>query len=102
MLLQEPTAKGDVVLPDAFTPAAWTHKRRARAATASPQPDDADVWRAPPPLVCPNCNARLTHLRTHLGGVSRRQPEQWDDFTCHGCNAAFEYRTRTAKLRRME
>jgi len=52
----------------------------------------------PPVLRCPSCDGPLTYERSHLGGVSQRQPEQWDDYTCAMCGT-FEYRHRTRKLR---
>jgi two-component system cell cycle response regulator DivK len=54
----------------------------------------------PPPLRCPTCDGPLTYERSHLGGVSLRQPEQWDDYTCAACGT-FEYRHRTRKLREL-
>jgi DNA-binding response OmpR family regulator len=56
----------------------------------------------PPQLRCPECNRPLAYLRSHLGGVSQRQSEQWDDFDCrHGCGS-FEFRHRTRRLRAVE
>jgi two-component system, cell cycle response regulator DivK len=52
----------------------------------------------PPVLRCPCCDGALVYERSHLGGVSQRQPEQWDDFVCLVCGT-FEYRHRTRKLR---
>jgi two-component system, cell cycle response regulator DivK len=54
----------------------------------------------PPTLRCPSCDGPLTYERSHLGGVSQRQPEQWDDYTCPTCGT-FEYRHRTRKLREL-
>lgn len=56
---------------------------------------------APPPLVCPVCDTRLTYDRSHVGGVSALHPEQWDDYTCGGCGSRYQYRQRTRKLRRL-
>jgi len=53
----------------------------------------------PPHQVCPSCGRPLTYERSHIGGVSSRQPEQWDDYTCSGSCGMFEYRQRTRKLR---
>jgi CheY-like chemotaxis protein len=39
---------------------------------------------SPPSLVCPSCDEPLRYLRSHIGGVSARQPEQWDYFECAG------------------
>ena len=53
----------------------------------------------PPALTCPTCDRPLTYEQSHIGGVSDRHPEQWDDFTCSTCGT-FQYRHRTRKLRR--
>jgi len=55
----------------------------------------------PPSLVCPTCDTPLRYLRSHVGGVSARHPEQWDYFDCgNGCGM-FQYRQRTRKLRKI-
>ena len=54
---------------------------------------------AAPELICPGCDQPLLYRRSHIGGVSERHPEQWDDFVCASCGA-FHYRHRTRKLRR--
>jgi hypothetical protein len=33
-------------------------------------------------LVCPSCDRPLRYRRSHIGGVSTRYPEQWDEFVC--------------------
>jgi len=55
---------------------------------------------APPALLCPICDAPLQYERSHVGGVSGRHPEQWDDYVCPRSCGAFQYRHRTRKLRR--
>ncbi len=55
----------------------------------------------PPALVCPSCDQPLRYLRSHIGGVSARHPEQWDYFECGGGCGQFQYRERTRKLRRV-
>jgi CheY-like chemotaxis protein len=55
----------------------------------------------PPPLVCPACDRPLQYVRSHVGGVSERLPEQWDYYTCHGACGTFQYRQRTRRLRRV-
>ncbi len=55
---------------------------------------------APPALRCPSCDGPLTYEHSHLGGVSQRQPEQWDTYMCPACGT-FEYRHRTRKLREL-
>jgi two-component system chemotaxis response regulator CheY len=52
-----------------------------------------------PALRCPLCDQPLTYERSHVGGVSDRHAEQWDDYVCATCGA-FQYRQRTRKLRR--
>jgi two-component system, cell cycle response regulator DivK len=54
---------------------------------------------APPDLYCPDCDAPLRYVLSHVGGVSERDPEQWDYFNCSGCDGSFEYRQRTRKVR---
>jgi two-component system cell cycle response regulator DivK len=55
----------------------------------------------PPTLHCPLCDAPLQYEQSHIGGVSNRHSEQWDDFLCPSCGA-FEYRQRTRKLRQVD
>jgi hypothetical protein len=55
----------------------------------------------PPPLVCPACDRALQYVRSHVGGVSERLPEQWDYYTCHGACGTFQYRQRTRRVRRV-
>jgi DNA-binding response OmpR family regulator len=55
---------------------------------------------SPPLLVCPLCDARLVYERSHVGGVSERQREQWDHYDCARCGT-FQYRHRTRRLRRV-
>ena len=52
----------------------------------------------PPALVCPWCDTPLVYELSHVGGVSGRHSEQWDDYTCASCGT-FVYRHRTRKLR---
>jgi len=53
----------------------------------------------PPPLRCPECDRLLEFRKSRIGGVTRRNAEQWDEFSCPECSGAFEYRHRTKKLR---
>jgi CheY-like chemotaxis protein len=55
----------------------------------------------PPALVCPNCYQPLRYMKSYIGGVSARHPEQWDYFECHSGCGAFQYRHRTRKLRQI-
>jgi CheY-like chemotaxis protein len=52
---------------------------------------------APPTLSCPWCDRPLIYQRSHIGGVSVRQSEQWDDYACAQCGG-FQYRQRTRTL----
>jgi CheY-like chemotaxis protein len=56
----------------------------------------------PPALICPACDQPLVYQRSHVGGVSARNAEQWDYFECpQGCGT-FQYRERTRKLRQVQ
>jgi DNA-binding response OmpR family regulator len=69
-------------------------KLHQRCATTTPPA-------SPPLLMCPSCDRQLVYEQSHIGGVSAKHPEQWDDFTCPCCGR-FEYRHRTRKLRRVQ
>jgi hypothetical protein len=56
---------------------------------------------APPDLVCPVCDRRLVYQRSHIGGVSERHAEQWDDYECLAGCGVFQYRQRTRTLRKV-
>jgi CheY-like chemotaxis protein len=56
---------------------------------------------APPLLRCPACDRTLTYAFSHVGGVSARESEQWDYFTCPGTCGQFRYRQRTRRLQRV-
>jgi CheY-like chemotaxis protein len=56
----------------------------------------------PPALACPSCYGALTYEHSHVGGVSDRHREQWDQYVCHASCGTFHYRHRTRKLRRVE
>jgi CheY-like chemotaxis protein len=56
---------------------------------------------APPALVCPLCDVPLGYLRSYIGGVSIRHPEQWDYYECNNGCGTFQYRQRTRKLRKI-
>jgi len=101
MLLLPRSLKRDATAVKAAAPT-WTDERRNGHPILDPALDMVERRHGPPDLACPVCDIRLTHLRTHVGGVSRRHPEQWDDFKCHSCQGAFQYRTRTRKLRRVD
>ena len=56
---------------------------------------------SPPALVCPVCDQPLRYVKSHVGGVSARHAEQWDDYECTAGCGTFQYRQRTRKLRRV-
>ena len=55
---------------------------------------------APPELRCELCDGNLDYVRSHIGGVSIKNPEQWDYYVCPASCGHFEYRVRTRKLRK--
>jgi len=55
----------------------------------------------PPELVCPVCYERLVYKRSHIGGVSERQREQWDYYECSNACGTFQYRQGTRRLRKI-
>jgi len=57
--------------------------------------------RRPPALICPSCDHALTYECSHIGGVSERYAEQWDDYRCSPCGS-FQFRHRTRRLRSVE
>jgi CheY-like chemotaxis protein len=57
---------------------------------------------APPALTCPSCNGPLTYERSHVGGVSHRDPDQWDYYSCPAFCGSFQYRQRTRTTRAVE
>ncbi len=56
---------------------------------------------APTLLICPDCDRPLRYRRTHIGGISAKQSERWDDYGCESGCGGFEYRHRTRSLRRL-
>jgi CheY-like chemotaxis protein len=56
---------------------------------------------SPPILRCPSCDRSLSYSFSHVGGVSAREPEQWDYFACPASCGQFQYRQRTRKLQRV-
>lgn len=87
--------------PSTRQPAPSGSERRATLVRAHQRTTTMTPPLAPPPLVCPLCDRRLTYERSYLGGVNARHPEQWDDYTCGGCSSRYQYRQRTRKLRRL-
>jgi CheY-like chemotaxis protein len=56
---------------------------------------------APPLLVCPSCDHPLLYVRSHIGGVSALNSEQWDYYECGAGCGTYQYRQRTRKMRRV-
>jgi hypothetical protein len=81
--------------PDAPT------ERRTALSRAHLRGDTTTPPVPPPALVCPVCDQPLHYLKSHIGGVSARHAEQWDDYECVGGCGTFEHRQRTRKLRRL-
>ena len=61
--------------------------------------DTAQPPIAPPNVICPSCDRPLTYEFSYIGGVTARDAEQWDCYTCLGRCGRFEYRQRTHRLR---
>ncbi|HZP47884.1 MAG TPA: response regulator [Vicinamibacterales bacterium] len=55
----------------------------------------------PPALRCPLCDRAMKYECSHIGGVSARHPEQWDDYNCSTCGM-YQYRQRTRRVRRVQ
>jgi two-component system cell cycle response regulator DivK len=53
-----------------------------------------------PDLRCPECDRWLRYVRSFLGGVSDKHPEQWDELRCGAGCGHFQYRHRTRRLQR--
>ena len=75
-------------------------QRRASLAKAHLRFETTTPPATPPDLICPSCDTPLVYEHSHVGGVSSRHPEQWDDYTCPASCGTFVYRHRTRKLRR--
>ena len=61
--------------------------------------DTAQPPIAPPHVICPSCERPLSYEVSYIGGVTARDSEQWDCYTCSGSCGRFEYRQRTRRLR---
>jgi len=68
-----------------------SHSHQRHDTTGPPAP--------PPALVCPDCDRPMRYVKSHIGGVSERQREQWDYYEC--VCGTFQYRQRTRKVRRV-
>ena len=84
----------------ASEPADGSARTRAVKSRAHKRYETTQPPAAPPVLRCPSCDASLVYGFSHVGGVSAREPEQWDYYTCSGACGQFRYRQRTRKLQR--
>jgi two-component system cell cycle response regulator DivK len=75
--------------------------RRTMLSSAHTRHDTTTPPIAPPALICPECAQPLRYVRSHIGGVTAQNSEQWDYFECTGGCGTFQYRERTRKLRRV-
>lgn len=91
---QQADAGGEV--PDVRTAAIKTAATRTFRRFETTEPP-----MRPPTLRCVSCDTALEYQKSRIGGVTQRDAEQWDEFRCLRCAAAFEYRHRTRKLRRV-
>ena len=79
-------------------PPAVLGKARGIKSRSHKRYDTTEPPTPPPVLRCPSCDRSLTYTSSHVGGVSARDPEQWDYYACPGSCGQFRYRQRTRKL----
>jgi CheY-like chemotaxis protein len=91
--LQHQIARSDALIGRSRT-------RRTMLNSAHERHQTTDPPLAPPALICPSCDRPLRYLRSHVGGVTARNSEQWDYFECGTCGT-FQYRQRTRKMRQV-
>lgn len=101
------THPGDTAAPGAeganlmAASASASHPPRQTLARAHQRGDTTHPSTLPPILVCPSCDRSLIYVRSFVGGVNVRHPEQWDYFERpNGCGT-YQYRQRTRKIRRV-
>jgi CheY-like chemotaxis protein len=75
--------------------------RRKMLSSAHARHDTTTPPIRPPALMCPECTQTLRYVRSHIGGVTAQNSEQWDYFECLSGCGTFQYRERTRKLRRV-
>jgi CheY-like chemotaxis protein len=78
-----------------------SRRRRTMLSSAHTRHDTTTPPITPPALLCPECAQPLRYVRSHIGGVTAQNSEQWDYFDCSGGCGIFQYRERTRKLRRV-
>jgi two-component system, chemotaxis family, chemotaxis protein CheY len=93
-LLEQPpaTESPERKAPQLGSPRRSLKKAYQRVTTTTPSIPPPDLW-------CPRCDRLLQYQRSFVGGVSQRQPEQWDEYGCPSKCGVFEYRHRTRTLR---
>jgi two-component system, chemotaxis family, chemotaxis protein CheY len=79
----------------------WRAQRRTAQSTTRLRGETTTPPVPPPDLLCPSCDRPLTYTHSHVGGVSSRDSEQWDNYRCPAACGTFEYRQRTRTLRRV-
>jgi len=75
--------------------------RRTMLSSAHTRHDTTTPPLAPPALLCPECHRSLRYVRSHIGGVTALNSEQWDYYECGAGCGTFQYRERTRKVRRV-
>jgi len=75
--------------------------RRTMLSSAHARHDTTTPPIQPPALLCPECSQMLRYVRSHIGGVTAQNSEQWDYFDCAGGCGTFQFRERTRKVRRV-
>jgi CheY-like chemotaxis protein len=97
---REPVVRASVVVPQP-PPSSGSTSKRAMLSRVHRRGDTTEPPTTPPALICPKCDQVLRYLRSHVGGVSARHPEQWDYFECPAGCGTFQYRERTKKIRKV-
>jgi CheY-like chemotaxis protein len=92
--LHEQLAKSDALL-------ARSRERRKMLSSTHDRHDTTTPPLPPPVLHCPTCDKALRYVRSHIGGVSALNAEQWDYYECATGCGTFQYRERTRKVRRV-
>jgi hypothetical protein len=94
-------AAGNLARAEHEKPSTEATERKSAAARALFRNSTTAPPASPPVVVCPVCDHALVYVRSHLGGVNVRHPEQWDYFECRRGCGTFQYRQRTRMLRRV-
>jgi CheY-like chemotaxis protein len=78
-----------------------SRSRRTMLSSAHARHDTTTPPIPPPVLLCPECAQMLRYVRSHIGGVTALNSEQWDYFDCTSGCGTFQFRERTRKVRRV-